>query len=273
MTVLASLASLDAPTFATPTQGGAPGPIRYQLLLLFAVTLVASAPAIGNGQCQVAELTAPDLSYFGNEMFGYSLGFDGERIIVGALGADGASFHTGAAYIFVQDQGVWVLEQKVFPSSTGFVGLAGIDVDIDGDVAIVSDLSTASVTVFRRVAGVWTEEATIVSPPDFSQYGRFIALDGDRVVVCDYFANGGLGRLFIYRYDGTDWALEYEPALPALPGAQFGHAFAVDGDRVVVAAPQTDPAGAVFIYDYDPTSGWQETILEGEVGEQSFGQS
>lgn len=110
-----------------------------------------------------------------------------------------------------------------------------------------------------------------------SDFGRSVAATDERAVVgAPNLESTGGGRAFVYQRSGTSWIEDGE--LSALDGAdtdQFGLKVAIDGDTVVVGAPQHAGVGAAYVFVRD-ASGWsQEAKLEPSLGtpHSTFGQS
>jgi FG-GAP repeat/Immunoglobulin domain len=139
---------------------------------------------------------------------------------------------------------------------------------VSGDVVVVgsylhsgSGQQAGAVWVFRRVAGVWTEEARLLPPdPETSQlFGWSSAVDADRVAVGSYSDDdpvGGAhaGSAYLFRHDGGVWVFEQKVTASDIEGnAQFGTSVALDGSRLIVGAPYDDEgamdAGAAYIFE------------------------
>jgi hypothetical protein len=150
--------------------------------------------------------------------FGGSVSASGDRVAIGAPGED--SSHAGVN--------------------------AGVP-DKDG-------LDSGAVYVFRRVQGLWIQEAYIkASNPDEKDFfGRSVSLDGDLLVVGahaeDSKATGVdgdqdddsasfAGAAYVFVHEGGTWTQQaYLKASNAEAGDQFGWSVAASGERVVVGA-------------------------------------
>jgi choice-of-anchor B domain-containing protein len=106
------------------------------------------------------------------EFFGWSLAFDGERLLTGALQASEELQQRGAAYIFRRDApGDWAQEAKLVideEQSTPFQSL-GSSVEWLNGIALVGapgrDEGAGEVRTFRRdrATGEWTEGVTLTA--------------------------------------------------------------------------------------------------------------
>lgn len=102
---------------------------------------------VANEWSQQQKLTAADGA--ANDLFGYSVGIDGETAVIGALFADiGANQDQGAAYVFDRAGSVWTQRQKLVASDGAVDDNFGYSVAISGDKIIAgarySDISTSS---------------------------------------------------------------------------------------------------------------------------------
>lgn len=175
---------------------------------------------------------------------------------------------------------------RLVPSALSGGGNAGHGVAIDGDtLAIGAHLfpGGGAVFVYRKVGGVWTEEATLIgSQTDNNDaFGYDLDLDGNRLVVGA--ADGEVGGVFrrgeAYIFERTAGVWSQKKRLVASNGAQgdaFGTDVAVDGDTVVVGAYGTNGwRGSAYVFEKQGGS-WIETqeLAPSHGGtNQLFGQS
>jgi hypothetical protein len=219
------------------------------------------------------------------EYFGYDVAISGGWLLVGkpirpAIEGPGGypiDGGPGSAY-FIRHGGTgWIEEQEVVASdgdpavSNEFARA----VAIDGDVAVIaahkhieSGIRTGAAYVFRRVGGVWQEEAKLLaSDAHYGQrFGASVAVDGGVIVVgapADVSSSAEAG-VYVFRFDGSDW-IEETKVMPANPGAlYFGIAVSLDGNALAVGANYTRAAdgttfraGTAYVFRHDG-SGWQE---------------
>ncbi len=124
-------------------------------------------------------------------------------------------------------------------------------VSVDGDVAVVGmprglDPFQGGITgvavVFRRVNGVWQQEAQLTPTNDLrvAQFARSVAVSGNTVVVGAPFPRAA----FVYTFNGNAWIQTQK--LTAEDGSSagwFGYAVAIAGDVIVVGAYGDDVVG------------------------------
>ena len=189
--------------------------------------------------------------------FGASVAIDGDRIVVGAFGDQNAGNFAGAAYVFVRAGGKWTPEAKLTGSENSTGDSFGISVAIKGDRIVCgafgnSDFNQSEVGsayVFRRIDGLWLEERELTASDGASlaRFGLSVTMDDDTVVVgADGDAELGFfsGAVYVFTFDGSNWIQQQKlHAQDARESASFGFHVAMNGDTLVIGAPQ-DSVGA-----------------------------
>jgi hypothetical protein len=111
--------------------------------------------------------------------------------------------------------------------------------------------STGAVYVFERGEGGWMahEKLTALDGCGDDQFGYSVSIDEDCLVVgapkddVDY-AGINSGSAYIFKRQEASWTLQAK--LTALDGAYndyFGHSVSIDGDYVIIGAPENDSKG------------------------------
>ncbi len=104
-------------------------------------------------------------------------------------------------------------------------------------------------------AGLWLLDARITSPSsDSGQFGRVVALSGDRMVVTA--PTDGVGTAFVYhRSTKGIWAMKQKlETVHSAESDRYGRAAAINGDTIVIGADgDMDYKGAMYTYTYDTT--------------------
>lgn len=235
-----------------PNSGAAPG----------SVTVFKLVPGTNGGQASwvlQATLRAPD--GFTGDQFGAGVAIQGNTLVAAAPSAMSTSGQTGAAYIFVNNNGTWALQTKLFPQDTthkiGF-GFGANAVSISGNTIAVGapDAPDASapgarpgaVYVFINDAGVWKQQSHIV--PDDAQVGELgfgLSVQNDTLLVgAPATSVAGLsevGAAFIYTRSNGAWTQHARFESPILAQAVlFGTGVSLDGSTAAVGAPVVDIA-------------------------------
>lgn len=222
--------------------------------------------------------------------FGIAVDIDGDSLLVGAFRRDTViGMDAGSAIVFVRSGGGWVRQAELVPNESSADARLGRAVAISGDTAVVgafrdgfSGFDDRGIAyVFVRAAGVWTQQARLLS--DFSgendHFGISVALDGDAAVVGANYDNPGpgffTGSAYVFVRDGTTWTRQAAlRASDGIAGDVFASSLAISADTVVVGAPgNTDTAaGAAYVFTREEGA-WSETQKLTVGGSQGMGAS
>ncbi len=216
---------------------------------------------------QQQKLVAADAAEF--DQFGNSVAINGETVVVGTSGDDGAAGRDqGSAYVFVRTDGVWTQQQKLEAADAAEFDQFGNSVAISGSTVVVGawlDDGAAgslqgSAYVFVRTDGVWTQQQKLEAADAalFDQFGNSVAINGETVVVGASGDDGAAGFLqgSAYVFVRTDGVWTQQQKLEAADAAafdQFGNSVAISGSTIVVGAPLDDgkageDQGSVYVF-------------------------
>ncbi len=176
-------------------------------------------------------------------------------------------------------------EQKLVASDGAAGDLFGRSVAVDDETILVGATGAAGVGaayVFVHDGAEFHEEARLASPDGLpgDLFGTSVAIRGDTAVVGapgHDAAGQGAGAVYVFTRTGSLWSLEAK-LLPAssLAGDQFGKSVSLDGDALVVGAPQNgvNGQGAAFVF-VRSGSAWSQEAALAPVGAQGnlFGTS
>lgn len=223
------------------------------------------------------------------DWFGWSVGISGDTLVVGAIGEDSAAtgvngdssnndaLNSGAAYLFVRNNGIWA-EQAYLKASnaetndqfgravaisgnTVVVGARWEDsasVGANGDASNNSASNSGAAYVFVRNGSLWSQQAYLKASNTGAGdlFGHAVAISADTIVVGAYeedsnaigldgdasnnsASNSGAAYVFV-RHSGI-WSQEaYLKASNTGASDWFGYAVDISGDTVVVGAHQED---------------------------------
>lgn len=128
----------------------------------------------------------------GQDYFGFSVDIDGDRVLIGAHGNDESDNNAGAAYVFEDDGGTWVEQQKLLGPSGSILGTGfGKHVTISGDWALVETESypdnNGSVVVYHSDGSTWSELYSLESWTGGlnHDFGGALAIEGDVAYIGD----------------------------------------------------------------------------------------
>lgn len=147
----------------------------------------------------------------------------------------------------------------------------GSAISMSGEVIAVSDFdeyssrANGAIHIFR-FRGSWEVEAELFGAT--LGFGRSVSVDGNVVVAGApgywdrYVSASDTGRVYVYRYDGSQWQEEARLiANDPAPDDLFGRAVAVHGNVIVIGAPHdssnAENAGAAYFFRYNG-SNWRE---------------
>jgi hypothetical protein len=165
--------------------------------------LAVGAPKNGTGRAYIFDrqpdgtwveqaLLVPTIVTPTGDEYGTSVAVQGDTVMVGSPGHDSPFFNGGAIYVYEQGEAGWGLTQKLSTLTIGSLPFFGHCLDLEGDELLVSASSNheqapggGAMYLFRRHAGVWTEEAKFFgsNPSSSANFGHSFARDGDRLAV------------------------------------------------------------------------------------------
>jgi hypothetical protein len=130
----------------------------------------------------------------------------------------------------------WAVNGTLRANVTNLGGEFGSAVAVDGDIAAVSSLGGdfKSIYVFRRTAGVWTQEARITLPETGVGSGSTFSslqLHGNTLLF-DCSCSIPNGAVMIYVHDGTSWVEQARIVGSAGPGVVSGGL--LEGDTAII---------------------------------------
>jgi len=159
----------------------------------------------------------------------------------------------------------------------------GVKIAAHGEVVAIAAYDIIGATpgegrvyLYRRIAGSWTLEATLVPPPGSVQthsfqFGGSLSVHDDRIAVAarNHLVSGGTpianaGIVFVYERDmGGAWNLAATLTEPN-PGAgdALGAGLAIEGDLLVAGRPKVSPfspgIGEAIVYERSTAGVWQK---------------
>jgi hypothetical protein len=188
-----------------------------------------------------------------NDLFGTSVSFQGDTLIVGAMGVDG---NRGAAYVFTRNGAVWTEQQKLaasdrtvpsFPFDTfGRFLVLGGDTLVIGTPrnGIGGPTPPGAAYVFVRSNDIWAERQKLTAGDDgqTNRFGNAIVLVGDTLVVASPGANNDRGAAYVFVRDtfGVWNQRQKVTASDGLAGDNFGSSLALRGGALLVGAAGDD---------------------------------
>ncbi len=250
-----------------------------------------------SGWVQTAKLTE-EADADSSNGFGGSVALDGDRIVVGAPGADlsPSVVGVGVVYVFDRTPSGWARVARLVSPSPDPSDWYGFDVAVDGDTVLASEQHDDGATVvegrvyvYQRSGTSWplVAELTARDPAAYDSFGTAIDVDGDAAIVgVLYDADNGLdsGSAWVFRRSApgaTTWVREAKLlASDGAAGDRFGGDVSISGDYAVVGASGDGSAtgsdrGAAYVFRRT-VSGWVEMAKllpsDGGANAGKFGQ-
>lgn len=236
----------------------------------------------GTTWSQEDKLTASD--GVADDCFGWSVGIDGETIVVGASGVFDSTTSPGSAYVFTRSGTIWSEQAKLVASDPATGDNFGRSVAISGDTAVVGatlDDVEGSVTVFLRSGTVWGEQAKLPSPEGAwsTRFGTSVAIEGDTMIVGasmgDVLGHPAAGIAYVFARSGTVWPLQAKLVAPVPAGWNyFGGAVAISGSTAVISAPGTyDAVAMAHVFTRSgPIWTWEDALTASDgTSDDGFG--
>jgi hypothetical protein len=198
--------------------------------------------------------------------FGFTAAITGDIAVVGAPSADtGGNQNRGAAYVYARANGNWS-EKAILVANDGGPGdNFGYSVAIDGDTIAVGSPNAGAkgaIYIFVRSGDDWVQQQKLLANDgaEGDRFGNSIAIEGDTLIggASDNAASGQR-RGAVYVFARGDGDFTEQAKLVANDGNDldfFGNSVAIQGDTVVVGAPDssesqpgTNPGSAyVFVH-------------------------
>ena len=154
-----------------------------------------------------------DQEFFGNSFSGF-----GNYLLIGASGDEENGDRSGAAYIFKKNNGEWIEQVKLMPSTHLEFQRFGSDVSIYGTYALIGSSgdtinnlsSSGSAYIFKRDGDSWIEEAKLIpsDPTTDAGFGRHVSLFNDYAFIgatLAYQDSIKTGAVYVFKKNGNDW--------------------------------------------------------------------
>lgn len=233
------------------------------------------------------EIEQENLIQLNGYKFGVSVATFGNYVVVGSSG-EVAGTNTGAAYVYLYDGGLFVLQQKLASGDNLSNQYFGFDVDVDGsDTGIGTHVvvgaygglrNHGSVYIYSTNGATWSLMQKIMALDSVpgNRFGFALALNGNLLAVGAPGMNGNIGVVYIFNYTGTSWIQQTEIFSPNyFPLVQFGYSIDFAGNTLVVGAPCVGcshaTVGYAFVYTLSGSTFMPQALSTDAVGRAQFG--
>lgn len=208
---------------------------------------------VRNGESwgQQEKLSAIDSEHDG---FAQSVSLYGDTVVVSALGDDEYGRGAGAAYVFIRNGDVWSQQAKLAASDAHDNLAFGKVVSLFGDTVAIGALGTeingsagiGSVYFFEREGDIWTQTIILAASDGEVNdlFGTSVSINNFNVVIGAYGDDHQSGSAYVFVRSGTNWIEQAKlTASDRSVVDQFGAHVSLDGDTVVIGAPNDDDHG------------------------------
>lgn len=199
-------------------------------------------------------------------LFGETTAISGNTVAVGSYMDDTAATDAGRVKVYLTQSGTPTLQATLYAPDPYAGDMFGNSLDINGDILVVgaygqdqSGGDTGAVYVFNRANSVWSYTQKLVIPDCVVnlRFGTDVRIINGMIVASGYTGSS----VFIFANDGSSWTQIAELTPPAGEvNTSFGTTFVVDGDYIVVGAPDADTngtdSGACYTYHNTGTA-WE----------------
>ncbi|MGA3194212.1 MAG: hypothetical protein ABSD39_04345 [Terriglobales bacterium] len=218
------------------------------------------------------------------DLFGSSVSVNGTTAVVGAPAGNGS---LGAAYVFTLSGGTWTLQQELTAGDGASGDEFGASVAVNGSTIIVGapgkSANTGAAYVFISVLGTWSQQAELTASDGGEEafFGFSVAVNGTTAVVGAYGWNAADGAVYIFVQTGTTWTPQQEiSASDRAAGDEFGYSISINGNILIVGAPQHTVTktnqGVAYVFTRSGTSWSQQggdLVATSPAASDNFGSS
>jgi cyclophilin family peptidyl-prolyl cis-trans isomerase len=233
---------------------------------------------LDSGSSNPLKVTASDGS--AGDRFGFAVAVDADYAIVGAPKDSG---HTGSAYIFKYNNGIWTQQAKLTASDGAAGNYFGGSVSISANHAIVGapgdNSYTGSAYIFEYNDGNWTQQAKLTASDHHTEdwFGQSVSISGDCAIIGAWRndttkADAGAAYIF-YRHEGgtNHWGQQARlNAADATAGDGFGYSVSINGEYAIIGAigdnPHGSSSGSAYIFRHNGTAWTQKAKLTASDG-------
>jgi hypothetical protein len=238
---------------------------------------------VGPSSITLQQRIAIDNVTASNQAFGRSLSLDGDTLAVGApfTSNTGLPNNFGRVFVYTRSGGTWTKQQEIIDASPpGTSDDFGNIVILRGNALVIGSRRSVTsgyvpyVAAATRSGSTWSIVQRILEPPGIgtsgnAQFGLALAWSGTTLAIGapaagDEGSASGNGRVYLYNSAPGTFALaqtlRQADGTNTSISSRFGATLAIDGDRLLVAAPNTSFAGtggtfAGAAYAYERTGG------------------
>ena len=188
-------------------------------------------------------------------------------------------------YVYVYEKGAggaWSEVQRLEASNSANGDHFGRSLALTGNHLLVGSTTMETIYVFEKDgSGTWRETQTLqaMGSVEGDYIGRMAAVDGDNVLMAAWAYGESRGAVYVFHRDESGrWSESGRlTGSDSLPNDLFGMSIAIDGDVVLVGAPERGGStGAVYVFQRDESGTWSQRDMltgAGTAANSRFGRS
>jgi hypothetical protein len=212
------------------------------------------------------------------DTFGLSVAIDGNTAFISSHPSV-STFQGGnefpLAFFYERVNGVWTEKQRISGSlSTSFYDDFGWAMQLEGDIALISDDLRGRVYFYRRINGEWIEQQILTASDSVATdlFGRSVALWEDTAVITgwdDYVT----GDAYVFNLINGTWVEQQKLVLQDPPEVDnAGWSVAMDDGIILlgVVGDETKPGSAYIFKQENGTWVEKQKLIPGDSGEKDF---
>ncbi len=193
--------------------------------------------------------------------FGNAVSLSGNTLAVGAReDTVNGNPNQGAAYVFIRNGSTWTIQTRITLVNGKAQERVGYSVALNGDILVVGNpdgdvggnTNQGAIYVYARVGTNWNmyQHLTVSDGTAYDYFGSSVAIVGDTLLVGAYGKDIGTnysqGAVYSFVIGGD--LIERQKLNEPDSGHYFSFSVAVDGDTVVIGAPNFGGTGTAFVY-------------------------
>jgi len=202
--------------------------------------------------------------------FGMAISENGNTIVIGAPGNDGAGADAGHVRIFDWDGSAWVQRGADIDGEAAGDGFgSNVALSADGNTAVIgapgndgASADAGHVRVFDWDGSAWVQRGADIdgtASGDYSGFSVAVSDDGNTIIVGS--PDNGAGHIRIFTWDGASWTQSAPTQVGEGTGDRSGSSVALSGDGslAIVGAINNDGNGSnsghARVFELDSQSG------------------
>lgn len=259
------------------------------MIRIFSVIVALALYCINIGpawcQCSFSAGTAVRPNDLGSQdQFPSAIAIDGNSAFLGTFNQPTATAK-GAVYVATHNIS-WSITQKLMEPNGAAAGHQfGAAVAVQGFWAVVGAPGASAAYVFQLSGTTWTYVQKLsISPSELGDFfGASVAIAGDTIAIGAYGSNSYVGKVYIFRYNGSSWGQVPSQILTANDGQSldfFGYSLALSNNSLIVGAygddePSGTNFGSSYIFKFNGTQWAFQQKLQAPDGASgdNFGQA